>query len=142
MTMEEYIQLIVPVFGIVSVALSAAFSYYFAKRKQILTDEKKLKEKFYLDLIGALSGNVIDDDREKAMDKLADIQNKSLLVGSPDMVNCLMKLHDYCKVSNTNRESDEQDKLLTALIKAMREDLYGNSKVNKNFPQIHFSGKH
>ncbi len=142
MTTENWIQLIVPVIGIVVAAVSAALTYYFSKKKQILSDESRLKEKFYLNYIEAVSNIVLSNNSDKARDQLADAQNQLLLVGSGEVVNNLMIFHDYVKPSNKdNFDSIRHDELLTELIKSMRSDLYRNKNVNDNYPLIHLTGK-
>ena len=66
MTAENWIQLLVPVISIVVAIISAALTYYFSKRKQVLSDESRLKEKFYLEYINALSNNVLSENLDDA----------------------------------------------------------------------------
>ena len=42
MTVENWIDLLIPVIGIIVAAVSAAFTYYFAKKQQISADENRL----------------------------------------------------------------------------------------------------
>ena len=117
-------------------------TYYFSKRKQILADESRLKEKFYLSYIGAVSNIVISNNSDKARDQLADAQNQLLLIGSSEVASDLMAFHDYIKPSNNeNFNTIRHDELLTALIKSMRKDLYRTEKVNEEYPIIHLTGK-
>jgi len=48
MTVEHWIDLLVPVIGIIVATASAGLTYYFAKKQQIAADESRLKEKYYL----------------------------------------------------------------------------------------------
>lgn len=142
MTVENWIDLLIPVIGIIVAAVSAGVTYYFAKKQQISADESRLKEKYYLNYIEAVSNIVISDSSDKARDQLADAQNQLLLVGSADVVARLMIFHDYIKPSNSNNfVSEKHDELLTDLLKSMRKDLYKNKKVNINYPIIHLTGK-
>lgn len=141
---ENLIQVTIPIIGIITAIISAAVSYYFTKRDQLEADERRLKEKYYLAYIKAVSDMVIIDDKEIAMDNLADTQNQLLLVGSSEVVNNLMKFHDYVRPSGQEEHgfsNTEHDKLLTELIKAMRKDLYKNNNSNINYPMIHLTGK-
>ncbi len=52
-----------------------------------------------------------------------------------------MIFHDYIKPSNNSFSSEKHDELLTDLIKTMREDLFLSSKINKDYPIIHLTGK-
>lgn len=141
---ENLIQVVIPIIGIVTAIISAAVSYYFTKRDQLEANERRLKEKYYLAYIKAVSDIVILDDKEMARNNLADAQNQLLLVGSSEVVNNLMKFHDYIKPSGQEEHgfsSVEHDKLLTELMKAMRKDLYKKKNSNINYPTIHLTGK-
>lgn len=142
MTVENWIQLLVPVVSIIVAIISASLTYWFAKRKQIVADESRLKEKYYLNYIEAVSNIVVSNNSERARDQLADAQNQLLLVGSASVVANLMTFHDYVKPSNqSNFDSQKHDELLTQLIKSMRNDLYKNKRVNDGYPIIHLTGK-
>ncbi|MBD5526878.1 MAG: hypothetical protein HDR02_00500 [Lachnospiraceae bacterium] len=142
MSVENWIELLVPIIGIIVAAFSAGFTYYFTKKQQISADESRLKEKYYLNCIEALSYIVVSGNSAKALDKFADVQNQLLLVGSADVVAKLMKFHDYVKASNSeNFVAERHDELLTDLLKSMRKDLYKSRKVNVDYPIIHLSGK-
>lgn len=135
MTVENWIELLVPIIGIVVAAVSAGLTYYFAKKQQIAADESRLKEKYYLNYIEAVSNIVVSDNSESARDQLADAQNQLLLIGSAEVVSDLMIFHDYVKPSNSkNFVSEKHDKLLTNLLKSMRKDLYKSKKVNEDYP--------
>jgi hypothetical protein len=142
MTVENWIELLVPIIGIIVAVVSAGLAYLFAKKKQILADESRLKEKYYLNYIEAVSNIVVSNSSEQARDQLADAQNQLLLTGSAVVVEKLMVFHDYVKPSNS-KEFDvlKHDELLTELLKSMREDLYKNKNVNKGYPIIHLTGK-
>lgn len=142
--MESIIQIGIPLVGVITAIISAALSYYYAKKKQLDADERRLKEKYYLSFIQAVSNIVVSDDLGKARDNLADAQNQLLLVGSADVVSNLMKFHDYIKPSGQKKhgfDSKEHDKLLTELIKTMRTDLYKDKNINNRYPIIHLTGK-
>ena len=142
MTAENWIKILVPVIGVIVAAISAGFTYLFAKRQQLNADENRLKEKYYLDFIQAVSNSVVSNHADKARDQLSDAINQLLLIGSPLVVKNLMLFHDCIKPSNSeNFTLLEHDRLLTELIKSMRTDLYKSLKVNKGYPIIHLTGK-
>lgn len=142
MTIENWIDLLVPVIGIIVAATSAGLTYLFAQKQQIASDESRLKEKYYLNYIEAVSNIVLSNNAEQARNQLADAQNQLLLVGSADVVAKLMIFHDYIKPSNSqNKNFDKHDELLTSLLKSMRIDLYKNKNVNMGYPIIHLTGK-
>lgn len=142
MTVENWIDLLVPIIGVVVAAVSAGLTYLFAKKQQIASDESRLKEKYYLNYIEAVSNIVLSNNSERARNQLADAQNQLLLVGSADVVDKLMIFHNYIKPSNLqNFVPEKHDELLTELLKSMRTDLYKNQKVNIGYPTIHLTGK-
>ena len=142
MTFEQWVQLLIPIIAVVVAIISAALSYYFAKRQQISADERRLKEKYYLNFIDALNYNVMSDDLEDARRRLSEARNQLLLVASSDVIRDLCRFSDYIGPANdANFLQSEHDLLLTKLIKSMREDLYKDKKINIDYPNIGFSGK-
>ncbi len=142
MTVENWVQLLVPVISIFVAVVSAAVSYFLTKKNQLNVDERRLKEKFYLAYIKAVSNSVVSNDIEESRDQLANAQNELLLIGSSDVVASLMEFHDYCKPSSKqNFTVDRHDEILTKLIMNMRMDLYKNKKINSRYPLIHLAGK-
>jgi hypothetical protein len=141
MTSENWIQLLVPVIGIVMAVVSAVLTYMFTKKKQILADENRLKEKYYLNYIEAISNVVVSKYHNKTRDELANAQNQLLLVGSASVVKDLMIFHNYINPYNNNEfDSSTHDELLTNLLKSMRIDLYKSHAVNEDYPIIHLTG--
>jgi nanoRNase/pAp phosphatase (c-di-AMP/oligoRNAs hydrolase) len=142
MTVQNWIELLIPTISIIVVAVSAGLTYFLAKKQQIAADERRLKEKYYLNYIEAISNIVVSNNSEKARDQLADAQNQLLLIGSADVISKLMIFHDYIKPSNLkNFTSENHDVLLTNLLKSMRTDLYKSKHVNFEYPLIHLTGK-
>ena len=135
MTAENWIELLVPMIGIVVAVVSTGLTYYFTKKQQIAADERRLKEKYYLNYIDAVSNIVVSNNSERARDQLADALNQLLLVGSAEVVSNLMIFFDYINpINSKNFVSEKHDELLTNLLKSMR-------KVNEDYPLIHLTGK-
>lgn len=134
-------ELIVAILGIVSAVITVALTNYYSKKNQMKFEERKLKEVYYTNFICSVSNCVVSNNSEGAREKLADSQNKLLLIGGSSVVSKLMIFHDYIKPSNNSFSSEKHDKLLTDLIKEMREDLFLSSKINENYPIIHLTGK-
>ena len=55
MTVQNWIELLIPTISIIVVAVSAGLTYFLAKKQQIAADERRLKEKYYLNYIEAVS---------------------------------------------------------------------------------------
>lgn len=141
--MPEWLQVFIPIIGVIAAIISAALSYYFTKKNQMSIEERKLKEEYYTDFIKAVSGVVVRSD-SKAKDDLADKQNRLLLIGSSEVVAKLLVFHDYIKPESQEKngfDSLKHDELLTELLKAMRKDLYKHKRVNDNYPLIHLTGR-
>lgn len=140
---ENIVKLIITLIGIVTAMITASLSYYFAKKQRLEADEKRLKEKYYLAYIQAVSDIVIVKNKEGARNSLADAQNQLLLIGSADVVTAVLKFHDYVKPSGQEEHGFsgyKHDLLFTEIMKAMRKDLYKNKRINKNYPIIHLTG--
>ena len=76
---ENLIQVIIPIIGIITAIISATFSYYFTKRNQLEANERKLKEKYYLAYIKAVSDVVIIDNKKAARNNLADASKSTFI---------------------------------------------------------------
>jgi hypothetical protein len=135
MTIENWMQLLVPVVSIAMPVISAALAYFFAKKKQILAGERRLKEKYCLNYIEAASNMAVFGQNDETTSALATAQNRLLLVGSSPVVKDLLRFYE-CITSRNNNESNqkEQNKLLTNLLKSMRTDLH---IANKGYPEVY-----
>lgn len=142
MTIENWMQILIATIGIVIAAVSASLSYFFTKRNQLRVDECRLKEKCYLDYIKALSDNVLIDNLAESRSRLSEAHNHILLIGSSEVVEKLRNFTMLIAIDNLKGfTQEENDVLLTELIKSMRIDLYKKSKINTNYPMVSLSGK-
>ena len=142
MTIENWMQILIAVIGIVIATISASLTYFFTKRNQLRADECRLKEKCYLDYIKALSDNVLSDDLDESRSRLSEAHNHILLIGSSQVVEKLRNFSILISIGNHKGfTQEEHDTSLTELIKSMRIDLYKNSKINTKYPIISLSGK-
>jgi Tfp pilus assembly protein PilO len=141
MSYTQWVQLLVPLIGIIVAIISAGLSYFFAKKLQINAEERKLKEKYYQDYINAVSKVPIDNNSEKAKDEFANAHNTLTLIGDSEVVSLAMDFHNYIKIGHSASFTiDKHDEMLTKLVKAMRKDLYSNKKINFQYPLIHLCG--
>lgn len=142
--------IIVASVALIASVLTASLSYYFAKKHERLSNERRLKEEFYRQFIEALNDVVIDSSDDNSQVRLSKGFNSLLLIGSAEVIQRLMDFHDFlrtdvAKKSPLPRDSKEwlmkHDDVLNELIKAMRIDLMGAKKYSgKNFPRIHLVG--
>jgi hypothetical protein len=134
-------ELIIAIVGLVVSVITVSLTNYYIKENQLGFEKRKLKEVYYTDFIEAVSLCVVSNNSEEARDKFADSQNKLLLIGSSIVVEKSMIFQDYIESKNNDFSPEKHDELLRELLKAMREDLFLSSKVNKNYPQIHLTAK-
>ena len=130
-------EIVVAIVGAFVAILTAVVTNYLTKMNQLKFEERKLKEEYYTNYVKAISNNVLMKDKHAELD---DAQNRLILVGSADVVRILMQFHDKIKLSAPPLDGEEHDRILTALIKAMRTDLYGTKKINAGYPPSHLSG--
>ena len=129
--------------GTMSAIIVAIITSYYSKKRELQFEERKLKQKYYIDYILALSENMNNLDDETYTIKENNSFNLIVLVGSANVVNALYELKDlvikYLKKESIANYEAKYTELLTALLKEMRIDLYGNSKkVNSNIKEIYF----
>ena len=136
-------ELVIAFIGTVTAVITVACTNYYAKRNQIKLEERKLKEEYYLEFLSALSSSAIHTNSDEVLEKISDAQNRLLLTASPLVVEKLMNFHDYVNPANRHLHPhlEAHDSLLQELLIAMRADLFGNDRVNKNYPQIHLTGR-
>lgn len=123
--MELYISIIGALVA-VSVAILGAI---LANRNNIDLQLRKLVEDHYTAYIDALQALASYNGKQEIKD-YTSTRNKLLLIASDDVVISLLEYEKY----GVGKSSEEHDKYLTSLYKAMRKDL--NIK-SKNLPILH-----
>ncbi len=145
-----YSIIIIASISLIASVLTASLSYYFAKKHERLSNERRLKEEFYRQFIEALNDVVIDSNDNNSQVRLSKAFNSLLLISSADVIQRLMDFHDFLRTdvaqkSPVPRDSKEwlikHDDILNELIKAMRIDLFGAKKYSgRDFPRVHLVG--
>lgn len=141
MSIENWIQLLIPVISIVAAIISAAISYYLSEKSKITAREKRLKEKCYIEYIEALSHNVLSDDLDESKSRLSQASNQILLIGSAEVVRNMRRFAECIGPTNSAFSQEQHDLLLSNLLKSMRTDLYQSHRINDGYPQIGVLGK-
>ena len=114
--------------GAVAIAV-AGLSYLLAKTKEREADWRKLKLDLYKEYIVALSGTVVGRDvTPEAKARYADAVNCLTLVSSPSVLKALYDFQDETSYRNISRSDVKHDERLSALLNAMRQDVYPKSK--------------
>lgn len=127
--------IIVATIGLLASVITASLSFYFTKKLQLKTEDRRLKEEYYKSFLKALSDVAIDAKNDKAQERMAESFNFLLAIASPEVVKNLMEFHSFVrrdtedKISRNSQEwVIEHDKLLKSLIKSIREDIFGKEK--------------
>ena len=134
----EILNWIVPLISIVAVIVSASLSYSFTKKLQIKAEERKYKRELYQEYLNSINQGIL----EGSFKKFAEVHNQIPLVGSPNVVAIAMEFHNWIVGQNdkNSRSAKSHNTILRELIMAMRIDIYGSHKINKDYPGIHLSG--
>lgn len=109
--------------------LTVGLSYVFSRRKDREDARRNLKIKYYEEFIKAMSEIVVPPSTSNnaykpspnANKHFSDISNSLMIVASPKVILALYDLFEIIEKVNQNREI--QEARLTALIKAIREDI-------------------
>lgn len=78
----------------------------------------------YQEFVRALSGIVEGRESSEAHTRYADAVNAMLLFAPPTVLDALDAFLAETSVSNPSRSLERHDQLLTALLKAMRQDVF------------------
>lgn len=103
--------------------ITAAASYWFTKKQQLELQRAESKLNHYKTLLTAISDLAIDNLDHDAHRRFANAVNTIALVGPQSVVMAVLAFHDGIKMSSTDRSSENHDRLLTALVLAIRDDL-------------------
>jgi hypothetical protein len=139
--------IIVASIGLLASTITVSLTYFFTKKHQLEMEERRLKEEYYKSFIKALSDVAIDNKDDEAQKRLSEGFNSLIVIASANVVKKLMEFHNFVRIENTDipRNSEEwsakHDDLLTELMKAMRQDLFGRNEVIDRFPKIHLVGR-
>ena len=109
-------EIIIAIIGTATTIITAILTNYFTKKNQIKFEEKKLKEKYYLEYIEAISrniNNITDNDDETINENHAF--NRIILIGSEDMLNKLYKFQDLRIRHLKYNDVSEYDKKYTLM---------------------------
>ncbi|EMO29460.1 hypothetical protein [Leptospira noguchii] len=100
-----YNAIIVASFSILASIITASLSYYFTKRNQNLSNERRIKEEFYRRFAKSLSDLAFDNKDREALKAFSENMNIILLIGSPSVIKALMNFHSH--LQNKTQEKSE-----------------------------------
>lgn len=163
MSIELVVALIVALLSFAGAIITAAISYYSAKHSQLELDKHKWKVSMYNEYIKSITLAVQPGEQERGSIAYASAHNQVMLIASPDMAKAALDLFvfirdntaqkktfiasleskppeltqaDKIKISTfLKNENDKSDELVTAIYRAMREDLFGK-EANSGYPDV------
>jgi hypothetical protein len=100
-----------------------AISFYLTKRKERQADWQRYKFELYKDLVQSLSGIAGTDSTPEGNKRFAEACNTLHLIASKGVLNALHNFQDEIKISNTDRNGERHDALLSRLEWEIRKDL-------------------
>ncbi len=102
---------------------AAVLTYWFAKQREREAEWRKEKLAYYKAFIESLSGIVEGDSSPEGHKSFAKATNNLLLFAPQTVIASLDEFRHEIRISNINRSAEEHDRLLAALLLAMRRDI-------------------
>lgn len=102
----------------------AIITYLLTKRREREAEWRKLKFGQYQELLLAMSGIAEGRSTPETQARYADAFNSMSLVAPESVLMALRNYQDEISCRNTTRSLDEHDRLLNALLRAMRADMF------------------
>ena len=115
--------IIVALIGLIGSIVVAAFAYWSTKQREREAEWRREKLAYYKAFIENLSGIVEGDDSPEGHRHFAKATNNLLLLAPQNVIEALNAFRGEISVSNPNRSLAQHDKLLAALLLAIRNDI-------------------
>lgn len=103
--------------------LAAVLTYWTTKQKERETEWRKEKLAYYKSFIESMSGVVEGDHTTEGHKAFAKATNNLLLFAPQSVIVALNEFRHEIRISNTNRTQEAHDRLLAALLLAIRRDI-------------------
>lgn len=103
--------------------LVAVLTYWFTKQREREAEWRKEKLAHYKAFIESFSGIIEGDSSPEGHQLFAKTTNNLLLFAPQSVIAALNEFRHEIRVSNTNRKQEEHDRLLAALLFAIRRDI-------------------
>ena len=113
----------VALIGLVGSIVAAALTYWFTKRREREAEWRKEKLAYYKAFVESLSGIVEGDESPEGHKLFAKTTNNLLLFAPQAVIESLNAFRNEIRVSNPNRSLEQHDRLLAALLLAIRRDV-------------------
>jgi hypothetical protein len=108
-----------------------AISFYLTKSKERQADWQRYKFDLHKELVQSLSGIVGTDSSQEGNRRFASACNTLHLIGSKGVLEALHHFQDEIRVSNSSRDDDRHDALLSRLEWEIREDAYPEQSTTR-----------
>ncbi len=134
-------EIVVAIITVSGSLVIAAATFFLTKSHQIQMEWQQKKINHYKELLSAMSDLAVDGiDKEDANIRFAHSVNTIVLVAPQKVITALMEFHNEIKYSNPSTSVEKHDRLLKALILAIREDINITSKDDKETFNFHLIG--
>lgn len=126
-----------------SAIVISIISNHLSKKNNLNFEERKLKQQYYIEYIQALSENMNNLDSDEATIRSNHAFNNLIIIAGPKVIAALYEYNDlqikHLKYNNVENYPEKFICALTKIVKAMRVDLYGDTKhINNELPDIYF----
>lgn len=115
--------IVVALIGFLGSVVAAALAYGFTKKREREAEWRKEKLAYYQAFVERLSGIVEGDDSPEGHRSFAKATNNLLLFAPQSVIEALNAFRNEIRVSNPSRSRVQHDKLLAALLLAIRGDI-------------------
>lgn len=114
---------VVAFIGFVGSVVAAALTYWATKQREREAEWRKEKLAYYKAFVESLSGIVEGDDSAEGHRLFAKATNSLLLFAPQSVLEALNAFRNEIRVTNPSRSLEQHDKLLAALLVAIRRDI-------------------
>jgi len=121
------------IFGIVGGIIGYFFRYYLDKKKEIISENMKIKRESYKEFVDIVvdifkSTKNTNNDKQsnelnQKVEELLNFHKKFLLYASPELVIAFGDFMQHLYIQGENKDHKKTIKLLSNVIKIMRSDL-------------------
>lgn len=134
-------EIIIVIISTLGSLITAALGFFLTKRYEIKTEWRKRKISYYEALFISLSDLAVDGtNKEEANQRFSKAFNSVVLIASQEVISALIEFHDYIKFSNSQKNPEKHDELLTKLVIKVRKDIGLTSKDDINSFKFHLIG--
>ncbi|MCE9591654.1 MAG: hypothetical protein K8S99_14150 [Planctomycetes bacterium] len=101
----------------------AGASYWFTKKQERDAELSREKLEHYKDFVASLSGIITGESNADGQRAFSRACNKLNLIAPQAVLHALQEFQQEIKASNTQRDTDRHDKLMSRLFYEIRKDL-------------------